>query len=121
MKVAQSCLTLCDPMNYTVHGILQARILEWVAVPSSRGSSQPGIKPRSPTLQADSLPAESSYEHRCVINYFLSLKNGKNIPLASYFVGCNMAPGPITSQEIDGETVETVSDFIFGLQNHCRW
>ena len=41
VKVAQSCLTLCDPMNYTVHGILQARILEWVAVPFSRGSSQP--------------------------------------------------------------------------------
>ena len=33
-----------------------------------------------------------------------------------------MASGPITSREIDGETVETVSDFIFGgLQNHCRW
>ena len=34
-------LTLCDPMDYTVHGILQARILEWVAFPFSRGSSQP--------------------------------------------------------------------------------
>ena len=34
----------------------------------------------------------------------------------------NMASSPITSWEIDGETVETVSDFIFlGLQNHCRW
>ena len=32
-----------------------------------------------------------------------------------------MASGPITSWEIDGETVETVSDFIFWLQNHCRW
>ena len=32
-----------------------------------------------------------------------------------------MASSPITSREIDGETVETVSDFIFGLQNHCRW
>ena len=33
-----------------------------------------------------------------------------------------MASGPITSWEIDGETVETVSDFVFyGLQNHCRW
>ena len=31
------------------------------------------------------------------------------------------ASGPITSWEIDGETVETVSDFFFGLQNHCRW
>ena len=32
-----------------------------------------------------------------------------------------MAPGPITSWEIDGETVETVSDYFSGLQNHCRW
>ena len=41
VKVAQSCLTLFDPMDYTVHGILQARILVWVAIPFSRGSSQP--------------------------------------------------------------------------------
>ena len=40
-KVTQSCPTLCDPVAYTVHGILQARILERVAFPSSRGSSQP--------------------------------------------------------------------------------
>ena len=40
------------------HGILQARILEWVAIPSSMGSSQPGIKPRSPAFQADSLLSE---------------------------------------------------------------
>ena len=40
VKVAQSCLTFCDPMDYTVHGILQARILEWVALLFSRGSSQ---------------------------------------------------------------------------------
>ena len=41
VKVAQSCPTLCNPMDYTVHGILQARILEWVTFPFSRGSSQP--------------------------------------------------------------------------------
>ena len=41
MKVTPSCLTLCDTMDYTVHGILQARILEWVAVPFSRASSKP--------------------------------------------------------------------------------
>ena len=41
VKVAQSCLTLCKPMDYTVHGILQARTLEWVTFPFSRGSSQP--------------------------------------------------------------------------------
>ena len=41
VKVAQSYPTLCDPMDYTVHGILQARILEWVAILFSRRSSQP--------------------------------------------------------------------------------
>ena len=40
VNVTQLCLTLCDPMAYAVHGILQARILEWVAFPFSRGSSQ---------------------------------------------------------------------------------
>ena len=40
VKVSQSCLTLCDPMDYIVHGILQATILEWVAFPFSRGFSQ---------------------------------------------------------------------------------
>ena len=61
VKVTQSCPTLCDPMDCTVHGILQARILEWVAISSSllQGDlPNPGIKPRSPTLQVDSLPAE---------------------------------------------------------------
>ena len=41
VKVVKSRLTLCKPMDYMVHGILQARILEWVAFPFSRGSSQP--------------------------------------------------------------------------------
>ena len=41
VKAAQSCLNLCNPMDYTVQGILQARILERVAVPFSRGSSRP--------------------------------------------------------------------------------
>ena len=41
LKVSQSCLTLCNPMDYTVHGILQVRILERVAFPVSRRSSQP--------------------------------------------------------------------------------
>ena len=41
VKVAQLCLILRDPMDYTVHEILQARMLEWVAFPFSRGSSHP--------------------------------------------------------------------------------
>ena len=54
VKVAQSCPTLCNPIDCTVHGILQTRILDWAAFPFSRGSSQP----MDQTLQADSLPAE---------------------------------------------------------------
>ena len=54
VKVTQSCPALCNSMDYTVYGILQARVLEWVIFPFSRGSFQP----RSPTLQVDSLPAE---------------------------------------------------------------
>ena len=94
-EVVQSCLTLCDPMDCSlpcssIHGIFQARVLEWVAISFSIGSSQPrvqtwvshivgrcftawatrevntgildlpkpGIEPRSPRLQEDSLPAE---------------------------------------------------------------
>ena len=58
---AQSLQTICDPMDcclpgFSVHGIFQARILQWVVVPFSRGPSDPGIEPRSAALQADSLP-----------------------------------------------------------------
>ena len=60
VKVAQLCPTLCDSMDYTVHGILQAKILEWAAFPFSRDLPNPGIEPRSLTLQADSLPTELS-------------------------------------------------------------
>ena len=62
-SVTKLCPTLCDPMDgslpgSSVHGILQARILEWVAISFSRDLSDPGIKPRSPALQADSLLSE---------------------------------------------------------------
>ena len=62
-EVAQSCLTLCDPVDCSlpgssVHGILQARVLEWVAISFSSDLSDPGIKPRSSTLQADAFVSE---------------------------------------------------------------
>ena len=55
-----SHLILCDSVDYnppgsSVHRILQARLLEWVAISFSRGSPQSGIEPGSPTLQEDSL------------------------------------------------------------------
>ena len=63
MLVTQLCLTLCNPTDCSlagssVHGILQARILEWFAISSPEDLPDPGIEPWSPALQADSLPFE---------------------------------------------------------------
>ena len=58
---------VCNPMDYTVHGILQNRILEWVAFPFSRGSPNSGIEPVSPALQVDSLPAEPQGKAKHII------------------------------------------------------
>jgi len=49
LKVTQLFPTLCDSMDYTVHGILQSRILEWIAFPFSGDLPNLGIEPRSPT------------------------------------------------------------------------
>ena len=57
VKVAQWCLTLCDPLAYTVRGILQARIMEWVAIPFSKRSSQPRNHTQV-SHTVDSLPTE---------------------------------------------------------------
>ena len=63
MLVTQLCSTLCDPMDCSlpdssVHEILQARILEWVAIPSPGDLPDPGIEPTSLALQAESSPSE---------------------------------------------------------------
>ena len=63
MLVTQSCLTLCDymdcsPPGSSVHGILQARKLKWVAIPFSKGFPDPRIISRSPAFQPDSSLSE---------------------------------------------------------------
>ena len=78
MLVTQSCLTLCNlmdcsPPGSSVHGILQAKILEWVAIPFSTEFPDPGIKPRSPTLQADSLLSEPPGKLTCSLLLLLIL------------------------------------------------
>ena len=62
-EVAQSCPTLCNPVDCSLpgsslHGLLQARILEWVAISFFRGSPHPGMEPGSPSLQAGALNSE---------------------------------------------------------------
>ena len=73
MKVIQLCLTLCDLTDYTVHEILQARILEWVTFPFSGDLPDPGIEPRSPALQVDSLLAEPQGKTKNTVMGGLSL------------------------------------------------
>ena len=79
-EVAQPCPTLCYPVNCSppgssVHGIFQARILEWVAISFSRGSSQPRDWTRSPALRADGLTFEPSGVHSnsCPLNRWCHL------------------------------------------------
>ena len=59
----KSCPTLCDPIDCSLpgsslHGILQARVLEWVAISFSRDLPNPGIEPGSPAFQAETLTSE---------------------------------------------------------------
>ena len=81
------CPTLYYPMPYnppdsSIHGISQARILKWVTISFSRGSSYPGSKPASPALQADSLSSEPPKKPKQSLGDNLSLgprKKGKKI------------------------------------------
>ena len=79
----QSCPTLCDPVDccllgFSVHGILQARILEWVAMPFSRECSRPGDRTafsHSPALQVDSLPlGHQGWRRQCQPTLVLCLE-----------------------------------------------
>ena len=63
-----SSVWLCDPIDYTVSGILQARILEWVAFPFSRGSPQPRDQTQVSCIAGDSLPAEPPGKLHCALN-----------------------------------------------------
>ena len=111
-EVAQSSATLCDPMGcslpgFSIHGIFQARILEWVAISFSRGSSQPRNRTLCflhcrQTLYPLSHQGMRVKEESEKASLKLSVKKTKI-----------MASGPITSWQIEGEKVETVTDFLF--------
>ena len=73
VKVAQLCLTLCNPMDYTVHGLLQARILEWLAFPFSTVFSTQGLNPGLPHCR-QTLYHLSHHRSLCYV-YFTIIKN----------------------------------------------
>ena len=115
------------PLDYIVHGILQTRILEWVAVPFSSGSSSPGIKPRSPALQADSLSAEPPGKHLRIFQRACSNSDSWAVPsgsltqlvrdVQSLIVICH-SPFPPQSPT---PSLPTVDYSICDLPTVCSW
>ena len=85
------------PPHGLVHALLQARRLEWVAIPFSRGSSQP----RSPALQADSLPAEPQGKPKLVQNnlllFFMAVRGGDVARLRRHSVDPGFLSSPLTA------------------------
>ena len=139
-EVAQSCLTLCDPVDCSlsgssVHGILQARILGWVAISFSKGSSRPrdwtlvsGTADRLYLLSHQGSPlsgeymAETEEELKSLLMKVKeeSEKAGLKLNIQKTKI---MASGPITSWWIDGANHGNSDRLYFSeLQNHCkRW
>ena len=84
-EVAQSCLTLCNPMDFSppgssIHGILQARVLEWVAISFSRGSSQPRDRTQVSHIVGRHFTIwATKISHICVINSPLDCKEIQSV------------------------------------------
>ena len=97
VTVAQSRPTLCDStdcnlLGSSLHGILQARILECIAFPFSRDLPNPGIKPMSPSLQVDSLSAEPQKKPKYVcLFYYCSVKSLSNCLFFSFYLKTSLA------------------------------
>ena len=101
--MAQLCPTLCDPMDYTFRGILQARILEWrntgYPFPSPGDLPNPGIEPKFPMLEADSLPAEPQGSPRILECVAYAFSRGSSPPKNWTRVSC-IAGGFFTNSAI---------------------
>ena len=90
VKVAQSCLTLCDPMDYTIHGILQVRIPEWVAFPFSRGSLQPMDRTQVSRIAGRLFTSWATQQHNYILPaLFLSFSS-----LAAPYSGTEVSSPP---------------------------
>ena len=91
LDISESWSVMSDSLwshELTVHGILQTKILEWVAFPFSRDLPNTGVKSRSPTLQADSLLAEPPGKPKNTGEVSLSLLQGSSWPRNQTCVSC---------------------------------
>ena len=102
MRVAHSYQTLCNPMDYAIHGILQARVLEWgfaPPFPSPGDLPNPGIKPRSSTLHADSLPCEPPGKPTLIMVQFSSV--AQSCPTLCDPMNCSTLGLPVHHQLLE--------------------
>ena len=120
VKVTQSCLTLTTPWTYTVHGIPQARMLEWIAFPFSRGSSQHRVRTQVPTLQVDCLPVEPQGKPKQMSGGKKKVPSTKNHSLRK--VNCaNQGWGVSTSWRFSGmDTTSSVVRYQVGDYIHTK-
>ena len=108
VKVAQLYLTLCNPMGYTVHGILQAKILEWVAFPFSTGSFQPRDWTQVSWIAGGFFNSWATREAQ-IISYFSYVSS-----ICAHFLlvsGVRMFHMPLIGQAV-GHTLENVLQII---------
>ena len=130
--VIQSCLTLCDPKDYSppgfsIPGILQARILEWVAMPSSRDLPHPEIKPRPPVLQEDCLLSEPLFKifrsksalrgHLIWLSLFYTSRRKRISPFTlithcNLRLDCHGRSSPLIVKSIDNKDLVFIKDLI---------
>ena len=99
----------CSPQGSSVHGILQARVLGWVAIPSSKGSSRP--RNRMHVSHIFGIARQILYDECQLEGHNWSWQQVTELVKLGIWNGCLVLRG-------------TVTDFIFfdfGLQNHCRW
>ena len=103
--VSNSCDSMdCRPPGSSVHGIFQARILEWVAISFSRGSLYPGVEPKSPAFQVDSLAL--SHKGRRSRRRYYSLLNTPTLQEVMWMAWTSM-------QSINQWMIQSIYNFKF--------
>ena len=126
--VAQSCPTLCIPMycslpDSSVPGILQARILEWIAMPSSRDLPNPGSEPRYPALWADSLPSESPGKTPRILEWIAYLFS-RGSPHPGIELGSSTLQADSLPAELSGKPLpplDTTNTLFLPLYTNFAW